>query len=244
MKTKKTYNLLIFLLSACLAIVSLTVAQCPASGEDGGGENSAPVAVFPQSSDQLLVLNAGSLDVNGGYLWDGEWSYVLNDTYYVFPFSDVVDYWGIHTDTLPASHSECLYYVENPESDFYRPPLTGWAAGTGTAPAPMLVGPGALYLEGHPPGEYTFDIGETAYANYLYVDADGDPEGATQFQWYRGDTETGPWTALSGETEPTYLLTAGDDMKWLRVEVTPVAQTGTLEGETVSSPAEEFFRNM
>jgi len=245
MDLKKIYKRLIFMLASCLALVTLTFAACPTAESVGGEENSAPVAVFPQSDGQMLVGNSGSPVANGAYLWDGEWSYNMNDTYYIFPFTDVVDYWGIHTNTSPSTYSECLYFVENPASDYYRPPLTGWSAGTGTAPAPVLVGPGPFYVEGFAPGVLSdWDIGAIVYANYVYVDVDGDPEGATQFQWYRGDSESGPWTVLAGENEATYVLTADDHLMWLRIEITPVAQSGTLEGETVTASAGPFNRAM
>jgi hypothetical protein len=243
-KPKKILDLMIYLLAACLTLIPLTFAECPTAGEDGE-ENSAPIVVFPQSAGQLLVGNAGSPEVNGAYLWDDEWSYIMDDTYYVFPYIEGTSYWVIHTETDISSHSEGLYYVEDPVSDQYRPPLTGWSAGTGTDPAPDLVGPGPLYLEAHAPGDFeSFDIGQIVYANYVYVDVDGDPEGNTLFQWYRGDSETGPWTALTGETGATYTLTADDDSKWLRIEITPVAQSGTLEGEPVAASAGQFIRNM
>lgn len=74
-------------------------------------------------------------------------------------------------------------------------------------------------------------IGQTLTGTYTYTDADNDAEGFSTFQWYRADNDTGlNSTAISGETNPTYMLQAADIGKYIRLGVVPVAQTGTSTG--------------
>jgi len=40
-------------------------------------------------------------------------------------------------------------------------------------------------------------------------------------QWYRGQAETGPWTAIYGATSPVYIIQENDDGYWLRVGAHP-----------------------
>jgi glycosidase len=75
-------------------------------------------------------------------------------------------------------------------------------------------------------------LGEMVYGDYRYFDQNGDPEGATKFQWYRGVYENGTSKeAIPGATDLSYTITANDWGHYLFIEVTPVAQLGTiLEG--------------
>ena len=64
-------------------------------------------------------------------------------------------------------------------------------------------------------------IGAVITGNYVYSDAEGDAESGSTFQWYRGDTTSGPWTAISGATAKTYTLTSNDNSKFIKFEVIP-----------------------
>ena len=66
--------------------------------------------------------------------------------------------------------------------------------------------------------------GETLTADYTYSDADGDAQGATVLQWWRGGGP--PAVAIPGATGRTYVLQAADVGQIVRAFVTPVAQTG------------------
>jgi lysophospholipase L1-like esterase len=80
-------------------------------------------------------------------------------------------------------------------------------------------------------------IGGTLTGNYTYGDADGDAQGATQFQWFRNNEAefTGSETAIPGATSQTYQVTTVDAGKHLVFRVTPVALTGVSTGNQVSS---------
>lgn len=73
-------------------------------------------------------------------------------------------------------------------------------------------------------------LGLTLTAYYQYQDDESDAQGVTTFQWYRADGSSGPWTAISGATLQTYLLTGSDTGKYVSVGVTPVASDGALTG--------------
>ena len=67
-------------------------------------------------------------------------------------------------------------------------------------------------------------IGGTLTGNYTYGDADGDIQGATQFQWYRNDAAefTGSEIAIPGATSQTYQPAPADKGEHLVFRVTPV----------------------
>ncbi len=74
-------------------------------------------------------------------------------------------------------------------------------------------------------------IGNTLTANYNFSDAEGDLEGSSQFVWLRnGQT-------IAGAQSATYTLTEQDNSAAISVELTPVAATGTAQGESIASSA-------
>ena len=78
--------------------------------------------------------------------------------------------------------------------------------------------------------------GSTLTASYSYSGAADDSKGQTKFQWFRADDSNGTnKTAISGATSNTYQPTSADVRKYISVEVTPVAATGTAQGSAVSS---------
>ncbi|MGF1585125.1 MAG: Omp28-related outer membrane protein [Bacteroidales bacterium] len=83
----------------------------------------------------------------------------------------------------------------------------------------------------------SLEIGNTLTGNYTYSDAEDDPQGESQFKWYRADDENGTnESVIPGETELSYTLTPEDAGLYLAFEVTPVAQAGTPTGEAAKSP--------
>lgn len=77
----------------------------------------------------------------------------------------------------------------------------------------------------------TTKIGDVLTASYTYSDAEADPEGTTQYQWYRADDTNGTnATAISGATAKTYTLTTADVNKYIGVGITPLATQGTSTG--------------
>ena len=70
--------------------------------------------------------------------------------------------------------------------------------------------------------------GDTLVSNYVYSDADGDVEGATTLHWLRNGVE------ISGETAPTYVVTAADVGEPVSFEITPVSANGAA-GTPVTS---------
>lgn len=81
----------------------------------------------------------------------------------------------------------------------------------------------------------TLAVGAPLTGNYTYDDNADDPEGATTFKWYRGDTETGTFSEIALANLITYALQEEDRGKYIIFEVTPVATAGTLIGAPVKS---------
>ena len=74
-------------------------------------------------------------------------------------------------------------------------------------------------------------IGNTLTANYNFSDDEGDLEGASQFVWLRnGET-------IAGAQSATYTLTEQDNSAAISVELTPMAATGTVQGDSITSSA-------
>ena len=82
----------------------------------------------------------------------------------------------------------------------------------------------------------TYVNGATLSVTFTYTDADGDAVGIHTYKWYRADDASGTnGVAISGATTTSYLLTATDAEKFVRVGVTPVATAGTSSGTEVFS---------
>jgi 1,4-alpha-glucan branching enzyme len=72
-------------------------------------------------------------------------------------------------------------------------------------------------------------VGSTLRANYTYFDANNDPEGDTQFKWYKSTSSVGKGKIqISQTSDSEYTLTADDKGNFIFVEVIPYAQTGML----------------
>lgn len=100
-------------------------------------------------------------------------------------------------------------------------PMGPVAAATGSAPLA-----GDVVLSG------IDTVGGTLYASYAYSDADGDLEGASEYQWVKDGVR------LDGVSGLSYTLTADDEGSLIQFEVTPVASTGTpAVGDPVGSAA-------
>ena len=84
-------------------------------------------------------------------------------------------------------------------------------------------------------------IGQTLVGSYVYSDADGDPEGASQMVWLRSTTAdpNGAYVSISGATGSTYTLGSHDLGRFIKFQVTPIAQQGVLQGTTVQSAASD-----
>ena len=80
-------------------------------------------------------------------------------------------------------------------------------------------------------------IGSELTGTYTFADVDGDLEGTSLYRWLRADTAGGTYTEIVGATAVTYTLQVADISKYIKFEVTPVAQTGITPGVTVLSSA-------
>jgi hypothetical protein len=82
----------------------------------------------------------------------------------------------------------------------------------------------------------TTRVGEVLTAAYTYSDADGDPQGASKYQWYRTNTgDIDDTVLIAGATSIFYKLTNNDYNNRIAFAVIPYAQTGNTGGARVSS---------
>jgi hypothetical protein len=77
-------------------------------------------------------------------------------------------------------------------------------------------------------------VGATLTGTYSYTDNEGDLEGTSTYQWMRVAADDSS-TPIQGATSLDYTLVEADEGARIRLEVTPVAQTGTLTGALASS---------
>ncbi len=114
------------------------------------------------------------------------------------------------------------------------PVLTGVMLPTAIAP-PTNTAPEAGQAVIHGSAQ----IGQTLTGAYQYNDAEGDGEGASQWQWLRADDAAGVVnrTAIAGATARQYAPTTADIGKYLVFTVTPVAVSGQSPGQMRASAA-------
>ena len=84
----------------------------------------------------------------------------------------------------------------------------------------------------------TTTIGSTLTGSYTYSDAASHPESTSTFRWLRASTSGGSYSAISGATSSTYVLTSSDIGQYLKFEVTPVSTIAT--GTAVLSSATQI----
>lgn len=75
-------------------------------------------------------------------------------------------------------------------------------------------------------------IGQKLTADYSISDMEGNTYSAI-FQWSRSDTEVGGYAPIAGANSAEYTITFADKDKYLQVEVTPTASSGTSPGTPV-----------
>ena len=108
--------------------------------------------------------------------------------------------------------------------------VTGYTTGAvATSPGVMIWNcppqVSGLIIEG------TFTVGSTVAAGYIYYDKEGNAEGTSTYQWYRGSTST----PISGATSSSYVLTSADKGYTIGVGVTPKAAAGYSTGTQVTT---------
>ena len=74
-------------------------------------------------------------------------------------------------------------------------------------------------------------LSEVLKASYDYEDDENDLEAMTLFQWYRADDSTGSnETLIIGATDSLYTLDINDENLFVRVKITPIAESGANPG--------------
>ena len=83
----------------------------------------------------------------------------------------------------------------------------------------------------------TASIDELVTGTYTFNDVNGDSEATSLYRWLRADTAGGTYAAIGGATSVNYTITASDLNKYLKFEVTPVANASPTTGEAALSAA-------
>ena len=114
------------------------------------------------------------------------------------------------------------------------------AAATGKSPGAAVLSSG-IKIENSPPrisglvigGNLSgpADTGDVLTLSYNFHDADGNGEGASEYEWLRDGV------AIGGAIKNSYMLTLDDAGKTITVKVTPLARTGASPGLPVVSNA-------
>ena len=104
-----------------------------------------------------------------------------------------------------------------------------WVLVAGQLENPTVVGE----LSGFITNQSVDGGGESVVANYVYSDVEGDAEGGTSFQWYRSTDPGDGFAPIAGATSASYTPVPGDEFYYLKVRVTPAAQTGTVSGASI-----------
>lgn len=79
----------------------------------------------------------------------------------------------------------------------------------------------------------TAKVGQTLTATA--GDTTGTPPPTSTLQWQRSDNGTSGWTNISGASSTTYILTASDETKYLRVEQTATNIEGSVTATSAST---------
>lgn len=80
-------------------------------------------------------------------------------------------------------------------------------------------------------------LGELLTGTYTFSDVNANTEATSTYRWLRADTSNGSYAAISGATSINYTLTSDDLNKYIKFEVTPVANTAPTTGTPVLSSA-------
>ncbi len=229
--------------------VSITLTAIPESGykfsewQDAStstrisGENPY---IFEVTSDITLVpvftaLGAGEYTIT--YVGNGNTSGVVPDcsgTTYTAPATIagntgnlakvgyVFDGWNTRENGSGTSYSAGDSYSAGEN-------MTLYAQWTETTAAPTA---SDVQISGTP------QMGETLTGSYTYNDPNGGGEGTSTFKWYRADDSSGTnKTEISGATAITYVSQPEDIGKYISFEVTPVAESGGVQGAAAESAA-------
>lgn len=231
---------------ALTADVSVTVDGLadPVTVSVTGEGNFAPVPRFG-----ITVSGAEISGANGFYVRDGmkagafntRPNYIKNGSpvYYSYVYdSGDGDIWSIaDVDNAAYGGNDPLYIDNAYDTSRLAPPLSGWVDMSYTG--------SALSVAVHDISGPNTTYGETLTADYLYFDAEDDPEaaGTAAYQWYRSDSgdPNGSYTAISGQTSSTYTTTVSDVGRHIKVGITLTAESGFTAGsEVLSSPTAQI----
>ena len=82
----------------------------------------------------------------------------------------------------------------------------------------------------------TAEVGKQLTATYTYTDAENNAESGSTFQWYMANDGAGAGeVAITGATALTFTPQDAQELKHIRIGITPKAATGTATGTEVKS---------
>ncbi|MBW2704211.1 MAG: hypothetical protein JRF33_25605 [Deltaproteobacteria bacterium] len=191
--------------------------------------NEEPTVTIPIGVE---VTGSGSAIVNGWYYEDGtndgrpKYKHE-NEDMWLFWYNDSRA-WLISDNTSPSVADNSFHYIEYTSA--FHIPETDWDNGD--------EGSGDITVIHHQPITGLPYVDHELTAHYVYHDAEGDQEGDSLRTWYRCEDASDPGQVIT-TTTGAYSPTSLDANKYIRVEITPVAQTGWQTGSSVL--AEKVF---
>jgi len=211
------------------------VTPVAASGTSPGIAASVSIAVV----NSVPVVSSISInDINGGQVLVGDvlgGSYIYSDVDGDAEGSSILQWY--RGNTAIAGATSATYTISSADANqslrYQVTPVAVSGASPGlSASATIALNNSApvasnVVITDNNGGQVV--VGDTLTASYLYSDIDGDSEGNSQYQWYRGST------AINGATRLNYTIVSADANQTLRFDVIPVALSGSSPGAAASS---------
>jgi hypothetical protein len=193
-------------------------------------DNSAPVATNVSITD----LNGGSVVI--GDTLSGNYTYSDIDgdsegaSLYQW-YRDAAPIAGAVTTTYTINSTDVGRVISFEVVPVASSGLTTGAAVSSSGITPDNSAPTASSVSISDGNGNSIVVGDVLDGNYVFNDVDGDAEGSSVYQWFRGGSP------ISGANSQSYTLTAADAGQSITFSVTPVATSGTTTGTTVISGA-------
>ncbi len=191
------------------------------------------VPVIARSQDVSNVSVSGNLTVgstvSGNYIIQGSPDNILYNWYEVLASDTTGIGTGTQTLTIPASslNKRLLFKVTLI--------VSGTVADSAYSPLSPVVTANQPPVATNVSVSGDLNVNDYLLGDYSYSDPEGDPEGNSVYEWRVSSSATGIPYTVTGTNSRTYKISLADAGKYLFFNVTPIAQTGTSGGTSVTS---------
>lgn len=190
----------------------------------------APTGLGATAGDSQVALSWTSGGDNGATITDYVVQYKLSSA----------GSWSTFADGTSASTTATVTGLTNGAAYNFRVSATN-SNGTGdpssTANATPVSATPAAPVASSVAITGSASLGELLTGTYTYTDANANAEATSTYRWLRADSAGGSYSAIPGATSINYTITSDDLTKYLKFEVTPVANTSPTTGSAALSSA-------